>query len=105
MYPVHRPVHTGMMQITDTIIVLPALYVLANVVAFIGYAHDKRAAERGAWRTKESTLLLAAILGPFGAYAAMQRLRHKTQKMKFRLVPVFAVVHVAVIAYLAVLLF
>lgn len=94
-----------MIPIIDIAIVLPALYVLVNVGAFFCYAHDKRAAERGAWRTKESTLLLLALLGPFGAYAAMKRLRHKTQKIKFRLVPVFVLAHAAGLAVIAVSLF
>lgn len=61
------------------------IYVVASLLTFIMYAVDKSAAQRGAWRTKESTLHLLAIVGGWpGALAAQQRLRHKSQKQPFR---------------------
>jgi uncharacterized membrane protein YsdA (DUF1294 family) len=51
-------------------------------------------ARRGDRRISEKSLLLLALLGPFGALAGMRWFRHKTRKMKFKLVPLFAIVHV-----------
>lgn len=77
------------------------VYALLNLFAFAAYRRDKKSAERAAWRTPERSLLLFALVGPFGAFAAMRRLRHKTQKPKFRLVPVFLCLHLAVFTALA----
>ena len=61
-------------------------YLLAvNVLTFIVYGVDKWKARRGHWRVPEASLLgLAALGGSVGAWLAMQLLRHKTQKKKFR---------------------
>ena len=77
------------------------VYVILNAFAFAMYVWDKHKAKADKWRTKESTLLLCALLGPFGAYAGMRFARHKTQKLKFKLVYVFLVLHVVLIVYLA----
>lgn len=61
------------------------LYLGASVVAFVAYALDKSAAERGAWRTPENTLHGLALLGGWpGALLAQQWLRHKSSKQDFR---------------------
>ncbi len=77
-----------------------ALYAVLNIVAFFFFANDKRKAKSNAWRTPENLLLLAAAIGPFGAYGAMLLFRHKTRKLKFYLVPVFLILHSAAIVYL-----
>lgn len=77
------------------------LYALANIAAFLLYAVDRRRAGTGAWRIPEHHLLLAALIGPFGAYGAMRLFRHKTQKIKFRLVPIFLILHIAGMLYIA----
>ncbi len=77
------------------------VYVLLNAFAFMMYLWDKHKAKNDQWRTKESTLLVCALLGPFGAVAGMQFARHKTQKLKFKLVYVFLVVHIIAIVFLA----
>jgi len=51
-------------------------YLVASSTTFGAYALDKVAAEKGAWRTSESTLHLAMI--------AQNSLRHKTRKQPFR---------------------
>lgn len=84
----------------DTLLLIFIVYVLLNLIAFGMYGLDKRKAKKDQWRTKESTLLLAAAIGPFGAVAGMKTFRHKTQKMKFKLVYVFFAIHVVLIAYL-----
>ncbi|HQD26521.1 MULTISPECIES: DUF1294 domain-containing protein [Methanoculleus] len=71
-----------------------AIYLTINAAAFLAYYSDKRSARRSAWRTPEKTLLVMALLGPFGALFAMRLFRHKTQKGKFRLVPLFLCLHI-----------
>lgn len=64
-----------------------AVYGVASVVAFGMYARDKYAAQRGQWRTPESTLQLLALAGGWpGALVAQQQLRHKSSKASFLLV-------------------
>ncbi len=75
---------------------LAGLYLLMNLVAMMLYAYDKMMARRGDRRISEKTLLLMALLGPFGAMAGMRWFRHKTRKLKFKLVPLFALVHVLI---------
>ncbi|MDE4908916.1 DUF1294 domain-containing protein [Methanogenium marinum] len=83
----------------QNIIIFAACYVVVNIIAFLVYRQDKRKAENGAWRTPEKTLIIAAFLGPFGAYAGMRRFRHKTQKLKFKLVPFFLILHCGAIIW------
>jgi uncharacterized membrane protein YsdA (DUF1294 family) len=67
------------------IFVVVAYLVFMNLCAFILFAWDKRAAERGNSRIPEKTLLLASALGgSLGAIFAQRRLRHKTQKQPFK---------------------
>lgn len=63
------------------------LYVVASVVSYWLYAKDKRAAKKHEWRVPENSLHISAVLcGWPGALIAQQTLRHKTQKVSFRLV-------------------
>lgn len=55
-----------------------------NAMAFAAFAIDKARAMAGTRRTAEATLLLLAALGgTIGAYAARALLRHKTRKQPF----------------------
>ena len=55
-----------------------------NVIAVIVTVHDKNAAQCGAWRVKERTLMLIAALGGAPAmYLTMLTIRHKTRKPLF----------------------
>ena len=66
---------------------LAVLYLIASLIAYYLYAKDKKAAQNGSWRVTEKTLQLSALLGGWpGAIIAQQRLRHKTQKVSFRVV-------------------
>jgi len=57
-----------------------------SVITFLAYAFDKSKAERGEWRTQESTLHLLSLIGGWpGAAIAQQLLRHKSQTKAFRL--------------------
>lgn len=63
------------------------LYLVASLITFVVYAADKAAAVSGAWRTKENTLHLLALIGGWpGALVAQQKLRHKSRKTSFRVV-------------------
>lgn len=81
------------------------LYILANLCVFVLYGADKHRARAGDWRIPERVLLLAALIGPFGAWAGMRAFRHKTKKILFYLVPVILVLHIAGILYLGWLLY
>ncbi len=76
---------------------LAAIYVLLNLTAGAVFALDKRRAQKNRWRISETTLLLFAAVGPFGAWCSMQIFRHKTGRIKFWLVPVFLVLHLVLI--------
>lgn len=61
-------------------------YLLLSLLTIVFYGWDKRAAEKGNWRTSELTLQLLALLGGWpGAIWAQQKLRHKSKKLSFRL--------------------
>ncbi|WP_182870770.1 DUF1294 domain-containing protein [Rhodopirellula sp. JC639] len=63
------------------------VYLLASLATFVTYAFDKSAAQRGKWRTQESTLHLLSMIGGWpGAVIAQEKLRHKTRKQSFRIV-------------------
>ena len=84
----------------QTALIFLIVYGVLNIVAFLAYVWDKHKAKTDKWRTKESTLIALAFFGPIGATIGMLLVRHKTQKLKFKLVYLFLVIHIAVIAYL-----
>src|SRR5260370_3308652 len=58
-----------------------------SLVCFIAYGLDKRQAVNGGRRVSERTLHLLAFLGGWpGALLGQRHFRHKTQKVKFRIV-------------------
>ncbi|HEY0721851.1 MAG TPA: cold shock and DUF1294 domain-containing protein [Gammaproteobacteria bacterium] len=68
------------------------LYLIASVITFLSYAHDKSAARHNQWRMQESTLHLFALVGGWpGALAAQRLLRHKSKKTSFQIVFWFTV--------------
>lgn len=67
--------------------VVVGFYAVMSVVSFAMYAVDKSAAQRGAWRTAESTLHLMELAGGWpGAFVAQRLFRHKTSKKAFQVV-------------------
>ena len=85
---------------TTILIAILAVYIVLNIIAFLAFVWDKHKAKNDMWRTKASTLILLALFGPFGATIGMLTVRHKTQKIKFKLVYLFLIIHIIVIAYL-----
>jgi uncharacterized membrane protein YsdA (DUF1294 family) len=73
-----------------------------NVVTFLVYGMDKLKAKKHWWRVPEATLLLlAAVGGSVGAWAAMYVFHHKTLHKKFRYgVPAILLIQLALAAYL-----
>ena len=66
---------------------LGVAYFIVSLVSYLLYAKDKKAARAGAWRVSENTLHLSALVGGWpGSIVGQQRLRHKTQKVSFRIV-------------------
>ena len=62
------------------ILAYAAYLVLLSLITFIAYGADKKKAQKGAYRTKEKTLLgLSFFGGAFGGYPAMLIFRHKTK--------------------------
>ena len=65
------------------VIYLAAIGVM-SVVAFFTYLADKRKAQRGKWRIKESVLLALGLFGgAIGALLSMNIFRHKTKHWYF----------------------
>lgn len=77
-----------------------AIYlIIMNLVGFLSMLIDKKKAERGSWRIKESTLLIIAVLGgSIGSIAGMYTFRHKTQKSRFYVgLPIIIVLQILII--------
>src|SRR5277367_4092184 len=74
-----------------------------SVVCFVAYGWDKRQATNGGRRVSERTSHLMAFLGGWpGALIGQRQFRHKTQKVKFRLVFWMVVVlHVGIVSAVA----
>ena len=63
---------------------VPAVYLAASIAAAIAYGADKSAARSGAWRTRERTLHVLALMGGWpGALIAQKAFRHKSRKPSF----------------------
>ena len=89
----------------DWLIIGIAAYVVLNLISAYMFASDKKKAIKGEWRTTEKALLISAFFGPFGAVISMHLAHHKTNKVKFKLVYLFLIIHIAVIAILIIRLF
>ena len=71
-----------------------------NLIAFALFGIDKKRAEHGEWRIRESTLILSALIGgSYGAWFGMKVFHHKTRKTLFAVgIPFIAVIETAVLA-------
>jgi len=81
--------------------IIPAYFILINIIAFILYGVDKKKAEKGLWRIPEATLFLVCILGgPLGGLLGMRIFHHKTKKWYFTVfVPVILILWIIVPVY------
>lgn len=79
------------------------IYVLINVITFTLFVTDKHKARSGAWRISEKTLIIASLFGPWGGTIGMKVAHHKTRKPKFKLVYIFLMLHIILIAYFFIL--
>lgn len=67
------------------VLLVVALLIIVNLMAFILFYYDKHAAQDRLWRVSESTLLCVALIGgSVGAIVGQQVMRHKTRKEPFR---------------------
>jgi uncharacterized membrane protein YsdA (DUF1294 family) len=82
-----------MLELSVTVIFL----LLISAVSLTLFGVDKLKSMRKRWRIPETQLLLIALFGPFGAYAAMLLFRHKIRKIKFLLVPAFMIIQLYLI--------
>ena len=74
---------------------------MINVLTFLCFGIDKTRAKRKKSRIPEFDLLLLALAGgSIGALIGMAYFHHKTHKPKFRVVPLFLVLHIALTAAL-----
>ncbi|MCF7930207.1 MAG: DUF1294 domain-containing protein [Acholeplasmataceae bacterium] len=82
---------------------LIAYLIIINIISFFLYGLDKKKAEKGKWRIKETTLLLFSLIGGgVGSILGMRFFRHKTQKNKFKFgVPILTIMSIGII-YLVV---
>lgn len=81
---------------------LPVAYLMLGVASIAVYWFDKRAAEAGRWRVRETSLhIIDAIGGIAGGLIAQQLLRHKTSKRSVIVATaLIALGHVAALATL-----
>ncbi|MGF1758754.1 DUF1294 domain-containing protein [Photobacterium sagamiensis] len=77
----------GSFFVLDTPLLLLTVYALLSLFTFVIYAWDKSAAQKGEWRTSESTLHFFSLIGGWpGALIAQSTLRHKSQKQPFKMI-------------------
>ncbi|MBQ9314831.1 MAG: DUF1294 domain-containing protein [Clostridia bacterium] len=79
-------------------------FLLMNIIAIFIMKKDKQFAKNDKRRIRESTLIMVALAGgAVGMYYAMYKYKHKTLHKKFTiLVPVFIVLHFALVSYMIV---
>ena len=77
---------------------------IINIIAFLSMFIDKKKAEKGKWRIKESTLLILALIGgSIGAIAGMYIFHHKTKKPRFFIgIPVIIVLQTMLIIAISI---
>jgi len=69
------------------ILIVLGVHAAMSLLAGAMLYRDKRAAEQGAWRVRETTLHTIELLGGWpGSWVVRSRLRHKTRKLGYRAV-------------------
>ena len=71
---------------------------ILNAAGFLLMLIDKKKAQLGRWRIRESTLMTVAVLGgSIGSLMGMKLFRHKTKHLKFTLgIPVILALQIMV---------
>ena len=86
-------------MLKDKIILL--YYILINIISFALYGIDKKKAQKQLWRIPEKSLFLTAFLGgALGALSGMEFFHHKTKKIYFYILNIFALFLHVIIMYL-----
>ena len=88
----------------EILLIFLAAVVVMSIIAFFMYFADKRKAQKGQWRIKESVLLgLGFFGGAAGALIAMYLFRHKTKHWYFWVVNVFSLLlHIAAAVFICI---
>jgi len=75
--------------------------VIINLIGIFVMWYDKRRAKKGAWRIKEKTLFLVALLGGcLGTTLGMYWFRHKTQHWYFKFgLPAILILETALVVW------
>ena len=75
-------------------------FIIINIIGFLAMYIDKQKAKKGKWRIPEKTLLIVALLGgSIGTISGMYLFRHKTKKLKFKLVYLFCFIYLIFISF------
>lgn len=70
-----------------------AVYPITGLITYLFYAHDKKQAANGNWRTPENTLHFWELIGGWmGGFIAQNILNHKSKKSSYQIVYWFIVV-------------
>lgn len=79
-------------------------FIVINIIAFLAMLIDKKKAQKGSWRIKESTLFTLVLLGGgIGGIAGMYAFRHKTQKLYFTIgFPTILICEIILIIYFVI---
>ena len=77
---------------------LSAYFFAINLITFIFFGMDKRKAQKGKWRIKESTLFILSIAGgALGAILGMKFFHHKTKHKSFTIfIPLILIIETAI---------
>ena len=68
-------------------IIYAAVVLIMSLITFAAYGIDKRQAKKNGRRIPEARLHWLALMGGWlGAWAGQQFFRHKTQKLRFRII-------------------
>lgn len=80
--------------------------IIINLITFIVFGVDKRAAIKKRSRIRVSTLLLLSFVGgSLGGFSAMYLFRHKTKKWQFTIfIPLMLILHIAAFLYVKVII-
>ena len=88
----------------EEIFTVKNILISINIVTFLAMFIDKKRAEKGEWRIKESTLLgLAMLGGSIGGITGMYVFRHKTKKLRFSVgFPVILITEIVLAIYFVI---